>query len=205
MTSDPVRQKYQEKLGPKFGAVFKGLLDEWALGRMRTNEFRELFSSVEDVGLLNAISDGGFISDVQHIFWDDLMLRLCRLTDRPETAGKENLTIQKLPDFCQEKALRCEVESLVKTAVEAAEFARPWRNKRISHADLARAITPNAKPMVPATLQQVEAAFDAVHSVLNTISGRLLKEEIANHVVVRPRSRAFLCYAKQLVEGRAIH
>ena len=199
--SATVKQEYQDKLGEKFGTVLHGLGNEWAWGRMRTDEFRQLFSSAENVGLLNAISGGGFIWDVQHIFWDDLMLRLCRLTDPPQTGRKDNLTVQKLPEFCEDIALRREVKHCVNTAIEAADFARPWRNQRISHADLDRATTSNVEPLAPATLQQVAAAFDAVHAVLNTISVRLLNEEIGNHVVVRPRARAFLCYAKQLVEA----
>ena len=129
------------------------------------------------------------------------MLRLCRLTDPPKTGRKDNLTVQKLPEFCEDIALRREVKHCVNTAIEAADFARPWRNQRISHADLDRATTANVEPLAPATLQQVAAAFDAVHAVLITISVRLLNEEIGNHVVVRPRARAFLCYAKQLVES----
>ena len=79
--SNTVRQEYQDKLGAEFGAVFCGLRNEWAAAKMRFDEYRELFSKAEDVRLLNAISGGGFIWDVQHIFWNDLVLRLCRLTD----------------------------------------------------------------------------------------------------------------------------
>ena len=199
--SDKIRQEYQEKLGVEFGAVFDGLRNEWAAGKMRSDEFRELFSNAEDVGLLNAISGGGFIWDVQHIFWNDLMLRLCRMTDPIQTGSKNNLTVRKLSEFCEEQALRSAVRSRIDTAVEAADFARPWRNQRISHTDLAGAITPNAEPLAPASLQQVTAALDAIHAVLNTISVKLLDEEIANLVIVPPRARAFLCYAKQLVEA----
>ena len=145
--SDKIRQEYQEKLGVEFGAVFDGLRNEWAAGKMRSDEFRELFSNAEDVGLLNAISGGGFIWDVQHIFWNDLMLRLCRMTDPIQTGSKNNLTVRKLSEFCEEQALRSVVRSRIDTAVEAAEFARPWRNQRISHTDLAGAITPNAEPL----------------------------------------------------------
>ena len=145
--SDTVRQEYEDKLGAEFGAVFHGLWNDWAWGLMRANEFRELFGSAENVGLLNAISGGGFIWDVQHILWDDLMLRVCRLTDPIGPPGKNNLTVRKLPEFCENQALRSEVRSLVNTAVEAAAFARPWRNQRISHMDLARVTAPNAEPV----------------------------------------------------------
>ena len=199
--SNTATQAYHEKLGGEFGAVFGGLWNEWAGAKMRSDEYRELFSNAEDVRLLNAVSGGGFIWDVQHVFWNDLMLRLCRLTDPIRTAGKSNLTVRKLPEFCEHQVLRREVQKRVDIAVDAAKFARPWRNKRISHADLATAITPSAEPLPPASLQQVATALDSVHAVLNTISIKLLDAEIGNLVIVEPRARAFLCYVRQLVEA----
>ena len=199
--SDTVRQEYQDKLGAKFGAVFCDLRNDWASGLVRANEFRELFSNAERVELLNAISGGGFLWDMQHILWDDLMLRVSRLTDPIQTAGKDNLTVQLLPPFCVEPQLREEVRILADAAVEATKFARDWRNRHISHADLARAIEPNAEPLAQASLGQVAAALDAVHAVLNVISVRKLNAEIMNKVVFPPRARAFVCYATQLVEA----
>ena len=199
--NNTVRQEYQDKLGAEFGAVFCGLRNEWAAAKMRFDEYRELFSKAEDVRILNAISGGGFIWDVQHIFWNDLVLRLCRLTDPCRTGGKSNLTVRRLPGFCKDQVLRIELQKRVDTAVEAANFARPWRNQRISHADLVKATTPSAEPLPPASLQQVAAALDAVHAVLNAISIKLLDAEIGNLVIVEPRARAFLCYVRQLVEA----
>ena len=199
--SDKLKQEYQDKLGEEFGAVFHGLRNDWAWGVMRTKEFRKLFSNAEDVELLNAISGGGFLWDIQHIFWDDLMLWVTRLTDPIRTAGKANLTVQGLPDFCTDPELCNEVRRLVGVAVDAAGFARVWRNRRISHRDLTQAIVPNAEPLAPANLRQVETALDAVHAILNVISERLLGSSIANDIVIRPRARAFVCYARQLVEA----
>ncbi len=84
--SDEVKRAFQKKLGEEFGAVFHGLRNEWAGAKMRSDEYRELFRKPEDVRLLNAVCGGGFTWDVQHIFWNDLMLRLCRLTDPIRTA-----------------------------------------------------------------------------------------------------------------------
>ena len=154
---------------------------------MRTQEFRKLFSNAEDVELLNAISGGGFLWDIQHIFWDDLMLRVTRLTDPIRTARKDNLTVRRLPDFCTDPELCNEVRRRVDVAVDAAGFARDWRNRRISHRDLTQAIAPNAEPLAPANLRQVATALDAVHAVLNVISVHLLDEDIGNDVTIRPR------------------
>ena len=201
-TSETVRQRYQAKLGTEFGAAFRGLEIDWTWALMRVNEFRNLFNRAEDVALLNAITGGGFTWDIQHILWDDLLLRVCRLTDPCKSAGKHNLTVRRLPSFCKEKepALCEEVQRRVDTAVEKAEFARDWRNRRISHTDWEKAML-QSEPLAPATLQQVASALDAVHAVLNTISNGLLNAEMANFVVGPPRASAFLCYARQLVDS----
>ena len=94
--SDKVKQEYVDKLGEEFGAVFHGLWNDWAWGVMRTQEFRVLFNNAEDVELLNAISGGGFLWDIQHILWDDLILRVTRLTDPSHTGHKNNLTVRML-------------------------------------------------------------------------------------------------------------
>ena len=169
---------------------------------MRRDEFRELFADADDVALLNALTGGSFTWDIQNVLWDDLLLRVCRLTDPPKSAGKRNLTVTRLPAFCQQHGaeLHDQVRQLVDTAVQAAEFARDWRNRRISHSDLATAVG-TAKPLAPASLDNVTSALDAVHAVLNTISNELMDSQIANTVTVTPRARAFLSYARQLVDS----
>ena len=169
---------------------------------MRRDEFRELFTRAEDVSLLNALTGGGFTWDIQNVLWDDLLLRVCRLTDPPKGAGKHNLTVTRLPAFCEQHGagLYEQVQHLVHAAVKKAEFARDWRNRRISHSDLARVVG-KADPLAPASLQNVTSALDAVHAVLNTISNELLNAEIGNSVTGTPRARAFLSYARQLADS----
>ena len=201
-TGKEILEQHKSQLGNEFGTAFHGLSNEWTWALLRLKEFRELFSSEEDVALLNALTGGAFTWDIQQIFWDDVLLRVCRLTD-PRTSGrKRNLSIKALPPFVKEKEqeLFLEVQTLVNQAVAKADFARDWRNRRISHSAWDRTIEP-AKPLTEVTLQQVEGALDAVHAVLNAISIGLLDAELANNVHVNPRSRAFLCYAQQLVDS----
>ena len=198
-SSEDIRESYRTQLGTEFGDAFHGLRNAWAWSLLRRDEFRELFTRAEDVSLLNALTGGGFTWDIQNVLWDDLLLRVCRLTDPPKSAGKHNLTVQRLPEFCKQHdaALSDQVQCLVEAAVKKAEFARDWRNRRISHSDLATVVG-NAEPLAPASLQNVTSALDAVHAVLNTISNELLNAEIGNFITGTPRARAFLSYARQL-------
>jgi len=68
----------------------------------------------------------------------------------------------------------------------------------ISHTDRALAIDPDADPLAPATLAQVQTALDAAHVVVATVAGFLLDQSIPNDAAVQPRAQAFLAYARQL-------
>ena len=201
-SSQDVLERYRKQLGTEFGDTFHGLCNAWAWGLMRRDEFRELFTDAGDVALLNTLAGGAFTWDIQNVLWDDLLLRVCRLTDPPKSAGKRNLTVTRLPAFCQQHgaALHAHVDRLVDTSVQAAEFARDWRNRRISHSDLAKAVG-TAKPLASASLDNVTNALDAVHAVLNAISNELMNSQIANTVTGTPRAGAFLAYARQLVDS----
>ena len=195
--SDKVKQEYQKKLGEEFGRVFHGLWQDWVLALVKMQEYIELFSNTEHVKLLNAISGGAFLSDIQHIFWDDLMLRVTRLTDR----SKSTLSVKRLPKFCKDAELKREVLRRINCAYEAAEFARDWRHRRISHRNLDLAIKSDAKPLAQASLRQVKTALGEVREVLRAISVPLLKQDIPDFVAASPSARAFVCYTQQLAEA----
>ena len=200
--------RYERELGREFSMVFHGLEKSWAHARMRFQEFEVLFGSEERISLLKSVG-GGFFCDVQQMSLKDLMLRVTRLTDRKGSGKRGNLTVRQLPDLCRKhpKVLKDHpgliesVDDLVEAAEEAASFARDWRNKHIGHTDLARATDPGLEPLPKATLREVEAALDAVHSVLDAISQALLGKSIANEVLNRPRALAFVSYTTQLVDA----
>ena len=116
-TSQDARESYRAQLGPKFGDVFHGLWSAWAWSLMRRDEFRVLFTRREDVSLLNALTGGAFTWDIQNVLWEDLLLRVCRLTD-PPTSGrdKRNLTVAHYLRFANLAALRfterCSISSV---------------------------------------------------------------------------------------------
>ncbi|MCY4029881.1 MAG: hypothetical protein OXH75_26640 [Acidobacteria bacterium] len=206
-TSETEKREYQKKLGEDFGTILYELRNDWLTGLVRLKEYRVLFTDREAVGLLNA-AGGAFTWDIQQIFWSDLLLHVTRLTD-PATMGRhENLSVQALPPFCERPEVQAEhpelhamVLELVTKAVTAADGPRKWRNRRISHADLGLAIDPNAESLAPTSLQQVQAALDSVHAVIQAIAGQVLNHHIINDIAVRPRAGAFLGYLKQLIKA----
>ena len=196
--SEAVKKEYQEKLGEDFGTVLYEVGNDRLTGLVRLKEYRVLFSDHDAVKLLNA-AGGGCMWDVQQILWHDLLLHVTRLTDPATMGGHQNLSVRALPPFCEQPELQAEypelqaeVQTLVDRAVTAADAPRDWRNRRISHTDLGLAIDPEAESLAPTSLGQVQTALDAVHAVIQTIVGQVVKYGIANDVIVQPRAGAFL-------------
>ena len=78
--------------------MFHGLWRSWGLGQVRLDEIRVLFSDAATVKLLNTVTGGVLLWDVQHLLMDDLMRCVTRLTDQKRSGGKENLTVRWLPE-----------------------------------------------------------------------------------------------------------
>ena len=195
------REYYKLMLGDEFGAVFDGVYQHWAQGWVRLDEIRKLFSDAEELELLNALTGGAFLGDVQQVLLDELMLCVTRLTDPCETGKHENLTVKKLPRFCNDKDLRSEASRLADRAVECSAPARKYRNQRISHIDLQTEIDPKARLLPRATLNEAKNALDAVHETLNIISLRLLRQHLANEVVTTHGAPRFMSIARRLARN----
>ena len=201
------KKRYQQELGEELGTVFHGLWKNWFLGWVRLNEIRVLFSDAGTVKLLNTVTGGVFLWDVQHLMMDDLMLCVTRLTDQQRSGGKENLTVRWLPklcedsDICKDPDLPKEVEQLVDEAVRLAKPARRYRNQQISHIDLGVEKDEQAEIVPRATLDEVQAAMDAVLRILNAISGRLLDKQLADRVVTHGRGERFISNSRGLARA----
>ena len=142
---------------------------EWAYAEWLLQQVRELFRDQNRLDLLNCLS-GQFMAMVWRLSWDNLLLRICRLTDPEDSGPHKNLTIRRVARFFDsEPAKRDELEIKVGAAVASAEFARDWRNRTIGHKDLSHALDREPRPLEQASLRQVDRALADVHQVLATI------------------------------------
>lgn len=193
-SSEQVKAERIETLGPKLGPVFHALSDDLAWLQVKWAEYRELFgTSSERIGLLNSAA-ASFFGNLEVTLWEDILLHLARLTDRKEIRGKHNLTIQALPELCEDPNLRSKVSQLVNEALAAAAFLRDWRNRHIGHRDLALALDSTAKPLPPASGADVSAALAALHRIFNEISERLFNATLADDVITPATGAEALLY-----------
>ena len=202
--SEDMREKYQSALGNEFGTVFSGVIQHWCRGWVRVNQIQDLFGDRKTLNLLNTITGGGLLWDVQQLMMDDLMLCVTRLTDPPKTGKKENLTIKRVPEFCEDPELRDEVQLLVDKAVAAADPARKYRNQRISHIDLGGEKDP-ANLVPGATLGEAEEVLNTVHSILKIIESRLFDTHLHDEVSLAPgRAETFIRNSRYLAKAAEI-
>ena len=112
---------------------------------------------------------------IQHTLLKEVLLNICQLTDPPDSIGKPNLTILRLPSLIADVALKSAVESEIAGAQDKSEFCRDWRNRHIAHLDFDLALGINAKPFKDATRAKVTEALAAIAATLNKV------EEAINH------------------------
>lgn len=173
-TAEEVKQHYVEAMGKDLGSLYHALWNEVAWLYSKWMEYVELFGTKPSrIELLNK-SASHFFRIVQDTLWEDCILHIARLTDPPKSAGKENLTIQRLPLLISNANIKQEVSQLIDIAITNVHFCRDWRNRRIAHKDLALAMETGAIPLVPASRAEIKQALDSISNALNAVSSHYI-------------------------------
>ena len=157
-----------ELMGSELGEVYHKLWQELAHVHTRWYEYDALYGNEDQIELLNKTASS-FFAIVQSMFWETVIMHIARMTDSPRTTGKDNLTIQRLPEVVSDKALASEIQDLVDKAKESAAFCRDWRHRRFAHRDLDISLKRHCNPLETANKEKVEAALARIANVLNHI------------------------------------
>lgn len=119
-----------------------------------------------------------FFYHVQKSLENNILLHLCQLTDPPETKAKRevktNLTIRRLPSLISDQSISERIGELLKKTMNATEFCRDWRNRRIAHRDLPLAMGRDAKPLEIASRAKIKTAIHSIADVLNEVSSHYM-------------------------------
>ena len=160
-------------MGDELGHVYHLLWNECALLHMRFEEFVELFGKgQEQIDVMNETAPG-FFRSVQDMYWESLLLGLCRFADSWKVAGRETLSLDQLPRLPGAQAVP-KLNELVVVARVKVKFAQDWRNRSIAHADLCHALDSAAQPLASASRANVREALAAIVDVLNAIEGHFM-------------------------------
>jgi len=166
-TADEARANYIEKMGEPLGTQYAALLQKVAALHMVWGEFVELFRDETRVDVLNRVAPAMF-HIIGHALWQLTLLDIARLTDRPKSMGKKNLTIRNLPELVKPE-VKADVQKLVDAASERSDVCRDHRNRQLAHLDLDLLTNQSAKPLEAATTKMVGEAIDAIGSVLKEV------------------------------------
>lgn len=133
-------------------------------------EYAKLFAeSQKRVDLLNKTAPNFFVH-FEDLIWQTTFLGLCRLTDPPKSVGKDNLSITRLSAAVDDESLAIRLEPAIVQALDAATFARDWRNRRFAHRSLELVRDPEVKPLASASRTDIDGAIDRISAVLNMVS-----------------------------------
>jgi hypothetical protein len=173
-TPQEARAEHIRIMGEDLGSLYDALWQEVAGLYGKWSEYVALFGTRESrVDLLNQAAPS-FFRIVQDSLWEDVLLHIARLTDPPKSAGKSNLTVQRLTSAIDYPDTKLAVAELISKAQLDSEFCRDWRNRHLAHRDLHLALTCTAEPLQPASREKVDAALQAIAGVLNAVASRYL-------------------------------
>jgi hypothetical protein len=169
-TPEEVKKEYIDIMGEPLGKFFNALWQEVAWLYTKWNEYVALYGTKPSrIDLMNKAAPR-FFRIVQDSLWEVTLLHIARLTDPPKSAGKDNLSIKRIPQLLSDQKLIKAVEAKIEIASQKSEFCRDWRNRRIAHRDLKLAIEEGINPLKPASRKMVKEALDSIADVLNIVT-----------------------------------
>lgn len=159
-------------MGRDLGELYYALSGELVWLNWEWSQFTKLYATKQSrLNLMNETAPFFFVI-VQRLLWHNALLSLSRLAGPPRTAGKDNLSIRRLPGAVADSKFRKKIQRLVNRAVKRSTFAITWRNKYLAHRDLNRALRRRAGQLPIASQKRLEAALAAIADVLNALQLR---------------------------------
>jgi hypothetical protein len=168
-SGDEVRADYIVAMGEDLGSLFYAASHELTWTHWRWNQYRALFAEKPSrIELLNEAA-ALFFRIVQDVLFDDTVLSISKLLASPESRGKPNLTVRRIPSLLPDPILRDHISMLIEEAKTSAEFAFDRRNRQIAHIDLDLALYRSAQPLAIATREKVETSLSVLRNILNDV------------------------------------
>lgn len=179
-TAEEALQHNIDAMGEPLGRLHYTLTNELVWLNAKWQQYVELYGKKPSrIDLINEAA-GLFFRIIQDALWEDTLLHIARLTDPPQTSGKDNLSISRLadPKLIDDNDLLQNIQKLISIAIKKSNFARDWRNRRIAHRDFALAMQEDTNPLEHASRAQIKEALHSIADVLNMISAHYRDSEM---------------------------
>ena len=156
--------------------MFKQIYDQIVIQSIQLNRdykiFKQLFTASEErITLLNNVAPGYF-RVTQDLLIGSVFLSICRLTDPIKSAGKKNLSFDRLFSEISDKISKSKLtklEKLLKGIKEKSQPIRDYRNKRLSHTDLEDALKLSSK-IGPIPRNLVDELINDINNIFETLA-----------------------------------
>lgn len=170
-SAEQVLEQRIRAMGIDLGTLYHALTNDVAWVHAKWDQYQQLYMhSPERITLLNSVA-GAFFGIMQDTLFESVILHLARLIDPPQSMGKDNLTLRRLPAVISNEPLRVKVADFIETTQVACEAARAWRNRRLAHRDLGLALATATEPLPGISYATINTALAAMAAVLNCLEG----------------------------------
>ena len=101
-----------ETMGRELGETYTELWQELVRLNLKNTEYETLFSSEKmHIDLLNRTSPRLF-RIIQNSLWNDILLGVCRISDKTSTSGNANLTVLSLAELNKQTDIEIELKKI---------------------------------------------------------------------------------------------
>jgi hypothetical protein len=180
-SAQDVRTKYIAAMPAPLGEHFSNLFNSVAWLNSKWDDYRALFrSSPETIELMNTTA-GAFFFGLSQMYWEVIVLHLCRLTDPPELGKYRNLSVRTIADLVpntESPTFRASLDSAIGDCMSKTAFARVWRDKRFAHTDLPLPGGKVATPLPAIEESAVQEAIDSIGEAMNCFERHYLGGEV---------------------------
>jgi len=177
-SANEVRAQYDAALPQPLVALLYGLEKELMWLHLKWYDFRKLYANTQEtITLLNAAAPD-FFYNLHYMMWDDVLLHLCRITDKTKVSGKKTLTVRSISTHIPDETFSKTVEAQVTDACEKTKFARDRRNRRIAHCELPPLKGEMHKPLAGASRKKVEDALTSLRNTMNIVEYRYCGKKV---------------------------
>ncbi len=137
--------------------------------------FSQLFTEKQRFEILKSTAPSLF-SYIQDLMLHDIILCIARLTDPLKSKGQANLSFDSILAEIGDQSLRAEVSEIISTIKAKTGAIRDWRNKKLAHNDLAKAI--EGKSLPPIYIADLSDVLKLTGQVLNIFYTRFQDTEV---------------------------
>lgn len=145
--------------------------------------FSQLFTEKQRFEILKATAPSLF-AYVQDLMLHDIILCIARLTDPYKPKGRANLSFDSILAEIGDPSLHMEVSEIISKINAKTGAIRNWRNKKLAHNDLAKAI--EGTPLPPIYIIDLSEVLKLTSQVLNIFTLVSKTQKFAMMIALHP-------------------